>query len=279
MEPGKFGNVSKRKDAVHSKRTETHPAPSQNYENFVAMKQSNPSLKTLIAIGGYTDSKKGTKYSTMMASPTLRTTFITSVVQFLELHGLDGCDFDYEFPAAADKPHFTALLTELKTALQPRGLLLTAAVTANKNTIAAGYDVPAVAQQLDMLHVMAYDMHGPWEASADHHAAFQPRASDAGSGLDLQSVMAEWANRGAPAAKLAPGMPIYGKSWRVSGASKVPPAAGSGAGAAGTYTQQTGTLSYLEICEKISNGGWTVVQVSQSPDQPVLGGRFAGAYA
>ena len=228
------------------------------------MKQSKPSLKTLLAIGGYKDSKSGNKYSVMMASPTHRATFVTSVVQFLQQHGFDGCDFDYEFPTAADKPHFSALLTELKAALQPQGLMLTAAVTANKNTIAAGYDVPAVAQQLDMMHVMAYDMHGPWEANADHHAAFQARASDAGSGLDLQSVMAEWTGRGAPAAKLAAGVPLYGKSWRVTGANKVPPAPGNGAGTAGTYTQEAGTLSFLEICQKINAGGWTVVQVRRT---------------
>ena len=226
------------------------------------MKQTNTALKTLLAIGGWTDSKSSNKYSLMMASTAHRATFVSSVVAFLQTHGFDGLDFDYEYPTSADKVHYTSLLTELKAALQPLGLMLTAAVTANKHTISAGYDVPAVSQQLDMLHVMAYDMHGPWEANADHHAAFQPRASDAGSGLDLQSVMAEWTSRGAPAAKLAAGLPSYGKSWKVSGANKVPPAAGNGAGNAGIYTGEAGTLSYLEICLNI-NAGWTVVQVSE----------------
>ena len=232
----------------------------QGYEKFVAMKQNNPALKTLLAIGGWNESQ-GSKYSTMLASPALRSGFVTAAVQFLEEHGFDGLDLDYEYPTAADKPHFAAWVTELKAALQPRGLLLTAAVAASAAKIDAGYDVPAISQALDFINVMAYDLHGSWEATADHHSPLAARPSDGGSGLDVQSVMAAWTSRGAPAAKLAMGVPLYGRSWTVTG-DKTPPAAGSGAGLAGPYTGEPGSLSYHEICEKV-NAGWTVVQVSQ----------------
>lgn len=224
------------------------------------MKQSNPAVKVLIALGGYRDSK-GSKYSTMLASASLRANFVTQAVAFLQQHGFDGLDLDYEFPSAADKANFALWVQELSAALRPLGLLLTAAVPADQARTNAGFDVPSLATSLDLINVMTYDLHGSWEADrADHHAAFQPRASDAGSGLDVQSSMALWQTAGAPAAKLVMGVPIYGRSWRVPGSSKTPPATASGAGNAGEYSQEAGSLTYLEICKRINNG-WTVIQV------------------
>ena len=206
----------------------------------------------------------------MLASPTLRAAFVTSAVKFVQEHGFDGLDLDYEYPTAADKPHFAAWVTELREAFRPHGLMLSAAVPTHTHKIDAGYDVPTVAAALDFINVMMYDMHGPWEPKADHHAAFQSRPSDAGSGLDLQSVMGAWLSRGAPAAKLAMGVPLYGKTWRVPGADKTPPAPAAGAGVAGPYTGEPGTFSYLEICEKVKAGGWTVVKVRHSASHTAI---------
>ncbi|XP_043212385.1 acidic mammalian chitinase-like, partial [Amphibalanus amphitrite] len=229
----------------------------RNYERFLSLRKRNPSLKLLLALGGWTDSLHP-KYSIMLASPALRASFTAGAVQFLQQHGFDGLDLDYEYPSAADRAGFAAWVTELRAAFQPHGLLLTAAVTASAAKIDAGYDVPAVSAALDFINVMAYDLHGPWEATADHHAPLLPRASDAGSGLDLQSVMEAWRSRGAPASKLAVGVPLYGKSWTVPGADKGPPAAGRGAARAGPVTREAGTLSYLEICHNV-RAGWSVV--------------------
>lgn len=225
------------------------------------MKQRNPALKVLIALGGWNDSQ-GSKYSTMLASPALRANFVTQALVFLDQHGFDGLDLDYEFPSSADKANFALWAAELSTALHARGLVLSSAVHPTQARIDAGYDVPSLAQSLDLIHVMTYDLHGSWEPnSADHHAAFQPRASDAGSGLDVQSSMAAWLAAGAPASKLVMGIPIYGRSWRVPGANKTPPVAASGAGDAGEYSQEAGSLTYLEICKRV-NAGWSVIQVS-----------------
>ena len=231
----------------------------QGYEKFVAMKKANPRLKVLIAVGGWTDSRLP-KWPKMLASPSLRSGFVTAAVQFVQKYGFDGLDLDYEFPTPADKPHFTAWVRELKAAFEPHGLLLTSAVTAGISKIDEGYEVPAVAASLDFINVMAYDLHGSWEATADHHAPLKDRPSDKGSGLDVQSAMGHWMKRGAPAAKLAMGVPLYGRSWTVNGANKTPPTAGNGAGQPGPYSKAAGSLTYLEICEKL-NAGWRSVQV------------------
>ena len=90
----------------------------QMYSKFVALKKQNPSLKTMIAIGGWADSNDGTaKYSKLVSSTTNINTFVSSVVSFLKLYGFDGLDVDWEYPAcAADKAGFVQLLSALRTA-------------------------------------------------------------------------------------------------------------------------------------------------------------------
>ena len=231
----------------------------QGYEKFVALKERNPRLRVLLALGGYTDS--GPKYSRMLASRVNRAEFVRRAVALLLEYGFDGLDLDYEYPTAADKPHFASLVAELKRAFRPHDLWLSTATPATSQRIDEGFDVPAIAAEIDMIHVMVYDLHGSWERVADHHAPLRPRDSDAGRGFDVDSTVRHWLRRGAPAAKLALGVPLYGRSWTVPGPDKRPAvAAATGAGTAGPYSREAGTLTYLEICEKVQDG-WNVVPV------------------
>lgn len=49
--------------------------------------------------------------------------------------------------------------------------MLTAAVAAGFKTIDAGYEIPKIGQLLDLLNLMAYDLHGKWEKITGHHTA------------------------------------------------------------------------------------------------------------
>ena len=60
------------------------------YSQFNSLKTSNPGLKTLIAVGGWTFDQ--TRFSFVSSSATLRSNFANSVVTFLETHGFDGID-------------------------------------------------------------------------------------------------------------------------------------------------------------------------------------------
>jgi chitinase len=71
---------------------------------------------------------------------------------------------------AEDKANYARLVKELRTAFegeaessnQPR-LILSAAVPASFEAVAAGYDVPEISKYLDYINVMTYDFHGQWE--------------------------------------------------------------------------------------------------------------------
>lgn len=69
-----------------------------------------------------------------------------------------------------DKAAFTAWVHELSVAFKPKGLLLSAAVSASKTIIDAGYDVAAIAEDMDWIAVMTYDYHGQWDKKTGHLA-------------------------------------------------------------------------------------------------------------
>lgn len=236
----------------------------KGYENFVGLKQKNSNLKALIAIGGWNEG--GTKYSNMAADPNKRKTFVKSVVDFLDKYKFDGLDVDWEYPAAGDrggkpqdKQNLAALLKELSAALKPKGKLLTIAVACCGSKVEQGYDVRQVAEAVDHIHVMTYDMRGPWDKVTDVHTPLKKRAIDSGdlATWNIQDSLKLWETKGAPKSKLFVGLAFYGHTWALQNPGQHGlHAPASGPGEAGQYSQQGGTLYYYELCQKVKDG-WT----------------------
>uniref|UniRef100_A0A4D5RA82 Scol-Chitinase n=1 Tax=Scolopendra viridis TaxID=118503 RepID=A0A4D5RA82_SCOVI len=224
------------------------------YKKIVGLKQKNPSLKVLLAIGGYSDSQSN-KYSLLVADASNRQKFIQHALGFLGQYGFDGLDLDWEYPAAGDKHNFGVFAKELKEAFKPKGLMVTAAVSGAGWKIDEAYDVPTLANYLDHIHIMAYDFKASWDGHTDHHAALY------GDALTDDGSVKKWMQLGAPANKLVLGMPMYGRTWTLANPSQnginVPSA---GAGTAGQYTQEGGILAYYEICSM----DWTKVVTDPS---------------
>ena len=88
------------------------------YGEFIKLKQSNPTLKVLIAIGGW-DYGSG-PFSDMAFSASSRNTFIQSAVTFVQKYGFDGFDLDWEYPGSRnrsrpeDKENFASLVKEMR---------------------------------------------------------------------------------------------------------------------------------------------------------------------
>ena len=79
----------------------TYLNASGNYRATVDLKKMNPSLKVLIAVGGWAEG--GKKYSAMASTMQTRSRFVESVVDFLREHEFDGLDVDWEYPGARDR--------------------------------------------------------------------------------------------------------------------------------------------------------------------------------
>ncbi|XP_076042468.1 chitotriosidase-1-like [Oratosquilla oratoria] len=235
------------------------------YERFTGLKKQNPTLKALLAIGGWNEGS--VKYSQMAKTAATRKTFVDSVMEFLPMYGFDGLDMDWEYPtqrggSPEDRENFIFLLDELKAALHAKGMLLTAAVSAGKGTIDLAYNIPGMAKSLDILNLMAYDMHGAWDPFVHHQTPLYAHPKDEGEAkyLNVDFAVQYWIQKGFPANKMALGMGLYGRCFTLQSAQQhdiYDPA--PQAGTAGPYTREPGFMGYNEICEKQMQGGWTIV--------------------
>ncbi|GAB6027330.1 Chitinase 2 [Chamberlinius hualienensis] len=234
------------------------------FERFTKLSEINPDLKCILGIGGWNEGS--TKYSDMANDPSRRAKFVQSVVPFLKKYGFHGLDMDWEYPTQrggrpSDRQAYIDLLKELKAAFEPEGFLLSAAVSAGKDTIDAAYDVPEVSKYLDFINVMAYDFHGTWESFTGHNAPLRPRPEETSyqQMMNVEFAANYWLQLGAPAEKINLGMPTYGHNFALADPNNHGFYAPTwGPGEAGPYTRQAGTLGYNEICVDLQEGGWTV---------------------
>ena len=204
--------------------------PAHDKKNLAALRklrQQNGHLKLLISVGGWSDSQH---FSDAAATAARREAFAASCVDFVVAQGLDGVDLDWEYPVSggapgtihrpADKQNFTKLLQELRTRLDRQGrrdgkdYSLTIAGAAGSwylNQIEA----VKVADLVDHIFLMGYDLHGPWDTSADFNAPlYTPSgASPQGKSSIADSVQA-YLDKGIPAEKLVLGMPLYGYAYQ-----------------------------------------------------------------
>ncbi|CAK1554892.1 unnamed protein product [Leptosia nina] len=257
-----------------------------NYRAITNFRTKYPGLKVLLSVGGDADVEEEQKYNLLLESPQARTAFINSGVLLAEQHGFDGIDLAWQFARikpkklrstwgsiwhgikktfgttpvddkeAEHREGFTALVRELKQALNIKQQLLSISVLPNVNA-SVYYDVPAIINLVDIVNLHAYDYNTPTRnpKEADYTApTYKPQ--DRNPLLNVDSAISYWITSGAPSNKIVLSIPTFARTWKLDSDSEisgVPPLHTDGPGEAGPYTKREGLLSYPEVCAKLIN--------------------------
>jgi chitinase len=226
-----------------------------NFGQLRKLKAANPSLKTMISIGGWTWSEN---FAAAAATDASRKAFASSCVTFMKQYGFDGIDIDWEYPVSgglnagtpADKQNYTALLREFRTELNAeeakdsRTYSLSIAAPAGPSII-PNLESAKIGGVLDWMNLMSYDFHGSWDPITGHNAPMTVGPKDTAAGFSITDAVDSYLKTGFPAAKLVLGVPFYGRGWENVG----PNASGlyqSGT-AASVGTWEKGVFDYSDI--------------------------------
>jgi len=100
---------------------------AENFKVLAGLRKRHPQLRILVSVGGWTWSGA---FSDMVLTPKSRAVFVESALAFVRRNDLDGFDVDWEYPGLPgngnphrpeDKANFTALMAELRAALDAAG--------------------------------------------------------------------------------------------------------------------------------------------------------------
>ncbi|RWS12690.1 hypothetical protein B4U79_14591 [Dinothrombium tinctorium] len=249
--------MKKNKLSAFDATDETKDGKKGLYERVIEIKNKNPKLKVLLAVGGWSFGTE--RFKTMASNKYNRRLFIFSAMDYLRAKNFDGLDLDWEFPAGTDDKR--------------------TAVSAGGDTVRSGYDVPAVAAYVDFLNIMSYDFHGKWESKTGHNAPLYALSTESEwrKQLSMESGVKLWEKLGAPKDKIVVGMATYGRSFTLANVNNngmnAPTAGG---GKAGEYTRESGFLSFYEICDLLKEGATYFWDDEQKVPYAVHGDLWVG---
>ena len=186
------------------------------------VQQKNPSVKTLLSIGG--EGSSPSTFPSMASQNSSRKSFIDSSIQLARNYSFHGLDLDWEYPSSAtEMTNLGSLLTEWRAAIAKdssctsrKALLLSGAFFYNSNYYTLNYPFQAISNTLDWINLMAYDFYGPgWSPNVTGRPAalYNPTSQVSGD-----NGVKNWIQAGVTAKKLVLGVPFYGYAWRLTNA-------------------------------------------------------------
>ena len=177
----------------------------------------NPAMKITLSVGGW----GAGGFSDMAMTDAGRRAFAASCLDAVRLWRLDGIDVDWEYPTIdwagidadpRDRENFTLLLQALRDVLPDKLVTIAAGCGGYIND---AMDLPAIAEILDYVSLMTYDMRGVGTVAGPHTALY-PRTGavddyDRGSG---DMYVKQFEKSGIPREKQILGAAFYSRQWK-----------------------------------------------------------------
>lgn len=248
------------------------PDPGADAISFPALrelKEAFPHLHTSISVGGWTGSGA---FSDIMASSNARMSFVDSCVNFMTNNGFDGIDLDWEYPVEGGAPgmkhspadadnylSFVQLLRLRLSALEQRNgraYTFTIAASAGYNTLTNRFRIAEMAEYLDWINVMAYDLSGTWDPRTGHHAPLYGNPGAVDSNFNVCTSIEAYLAAGVSPGKIVAGLPYYGRSF--AGVSSFNDGLFQTHSGDGPGTWEAGVVDYDDcVLSYISTNGYT----------------------
>lgn len=194
----------------------------QYLDRIAVYKRINPALRVILSIGGW----GADGFSQAAMTKEGRSTFVSSAMDIVRQYDFDGVDIDWEYPCIdtaeiacdpADKVNFTDLMQDLRNGLTALGketgksYLLTCAVGGDAYFI-ENTEMDKVAQIVDYVNLMTYDLRGGFEEYAGHHTNLYPQSGDPDGPCGERTVRI-YHEAGVPYEKMVLGAAFYGRRW------------------------------------------------------------------
>ncbi|GAW18020.1 hypothetical protein ANO14919_074890 [Xylariales sp. No.14919] len=231
-------------------------APESLYKLTTDSRQYNRNLKIFISVGGWAFSDNGTTtqplFGEISSSQENQQKFAQNVVKFLELHGFDGLDIDWEYPGAPDRggrpedtENFVSLMRTLRQTFNgsPRQLGLTFTAPSSYWYL-RWFDLPSLMKYADWLNFMTYDLHGTWDQNNPIGAIVQGHTNLTEIKLAAQLLWRVGVNPD----QVSLGVGFYGRSFELADPGcSIPGCPFHGSARPGSCSATSGVLDYYEI--------------------------------
>ena len=176
---------------------------SSRLKKIAALKDQNPDLKVLLAVGGW----GAGNFSEMAADETHRKNFCKNCLAAMEQYNLDGIDLDWEYPTSSsagissspnDTKNFNLLVADMRELFGEKYLITMASSSSAKYV-----DFKTAIKYLDWVNIMSYDMGKPPQHNAALYSSTMTKRS-------CEDAVKFHYQAGIPYSKMTLGMPFYG---------------------------------------------------------------------
>ncbi|KAG9323349.1 hypothetical protein KVV02_000931, partial [Mortierella alpina] len=233
------------------------------YKEINALKLRKPTLRTAVTVGGW--AMDMAHYSKMVATPESRQKFIKGAIAFIRQHGFDGLDFDWEYPSDPkrgghpdDPQNFVTFMKEMREAANAEQLkdkqerLILSIALPGGPFHGKYFLVPKLAPYVNWFNIMAYNLHGQWEAQVFCAAPLaDPAKNTPYYGYSLIDAITSMAPKTVNPKKFNLGLSLSGVTFTLQDSHKTTPGSPAiGPGPKGC--QEKGAMAYFES-RKLAN--------------------------